>query len=150
MANGWRRWLPGPRHGLARGVAVYGQPRPDPERLPGLLGRCGELRGWARERGLALADDPGDLSLLDRAIDEELAGPEPPSRLAALAGEAGLFLGTVIVASIPGARWRLWPNGHPVVRRATGRDLDVVALASDRISTGTPRLASIHAAAQAG
>jgi SAM-dependent methyltransferase len=37
----------------------------------------------------------------------------------------------VIVATIAGARWRLWPNGHPVVRLASGRDLDVAAMASD-------------------
>jgi hypothetical protein len=63
--------------------------------------------------------------------------------------EAGLFLGTVIIASIPGARWRLWSNGHPVVCLTTGRDLDVVAMANDRVSKGAPLLADVYADAAA-
>jgi hypothetical protein len=58
--------------------------------------------------------------------------------MAAAGTEAGLFLGTVIVATIPGARRRLRPDGHPVVRLATGRDLDVVAMANDRMAKGAP------------
>ena len=53
---------------------------------------------------------------------------------------AGLFLGSVIVATVAGARWRLWPNGHPVVRLASGRDLDVDTMANDRVSKGTTLL----------
>jgi Family of unknown function (DUF6278) len=44
----------------------------------------------------------------------------------------------------------LWPNGHPVVRLATGQDLDVVALANDRISKGAPLLADVYADTVAG
>jgi len=39
----------------------------------------------------------------------------------------------------------LWPNGHLVVRLASGRDLDVATLASDRVSKGAPLLADIYA-----
>jgi hypothetical protein len=62
---------------------------------------------------------------------------------------AGLFLGTVIVSTIHGAHWRLWPNGHPVVRLVPGRDLDVIALANDRLRSGQPRLAAVYADATA-
>ena len=73
-----------------------------------------------------------------------------PARIAAALTEAGLFLGSVIVATVPGARWRLWPNGHPVVRLASERDLDVTAMASDRVTNGAPLLADIYASAVAG
>ena len=46
-------------------------------------------------------------------------------------------------------RWRLWPNGHPVVHLASGRDLDVAAMASDRVSKGAPLLADVYADAAA-
>jgi hypothetical protein len=132
--------MPGPKRGMARGVAVYGRPRgPDPDQLYELLGRCQELRRWAQ--GLALSGVPGDLELLDRAIDERLTDRQP----AALGNEAGLFLGTVITASVAGASWRIWPNGHPVIRLASGRELDVVAMGNDRLSRGTPRLIDVFA-----
>jgi hypothetical protein len=38
----------------------------------------------------------------------------------------------------------LWPNGYPVVRLASGRDLDVIALARDRVYSGQPRLADVY------
>lgn len=61
-------------------------------------------------------------------------------RIAALASEAGLFLGTVIIASVPRARWQVWPNGHPVVSLSSGHDLDVLAMAHDRVNRGAPCL----------
>ena len=154
VGNRWRRWIPGPRHGLPRGVAVYGVPgRPDPEQLGELLGRCGQLRAFARAHGFELDGSPQDLGPLDQAIDEasdqatsELGGR---SQIGAALAEAGLFLGSVIVATVAGAHWRLWPNGHPVVRLASGRDLDVAAMASERVSKGAPRLADIYADAEA-
>jgi uncharacterized protein DUF6278 len=146
----WRRWIPGPKHGLARGVAVFGVPRrPGPEHLGELLGRCDQLRSFAQAHGFELDGSPEDLGLLDRAIDEaidqassELGGP---SQISAVLTEAGLFLGTVIAANVAGAYWRLWPNGHPVVRLTSGRDLDVATMASDRASKDAPLLADIYA-----
>ena len=150
MRTRWRRWIPGPKHGLARGVAVFSvPPHPGPEHLDDLLGRCGQLRSFARAHGFELDGSREDLGLLDRAIDEaigqassELGGP---SQISPVLTEAGLFLGTVIVATLTGAYWRLWPNGHPVVRLTSGRDLDVATVASDRASKGVPRLADIYA-----
>ncbi len=116
-----------------------------------MLGRCDQLRAWARTRGWELEDTPDDLRLLDLALGEaigeaigELGGP---ARVARLGPDAGLFLGTVLLATVPAARWRLWPNGHPVIRLPSGRDLDVVAMASDRVTKGAPQLADIYAAA---
>jgi uncharacterized protein DUF6278 len=55
----------------------------------------------------------------------------------------------VIVSTIHGAHWRLWPNGHPVVPLASGRNLDVIALGHDRVDSGQPRLADVYADAAA-
>lgn len=143
----WRRWMPGPKHGVARGVAVYGIPHgPGPDHLDELLGRCERLRGWARAHGFILTGVPEDLELLDQAIDEW----SNDAQGALLGTEAGLFLGTVIIASVAGARWRVWPNGHPVVRLASGRELDAVAVGDDRVSKGVPRLTAAFADAAAG
>ncbi|SRR5712691_2088107 len=151
VANRWRQWVPGPKHGLARTVAVRGKPRPGPQQLAGLLGRCDELRAWTRMRGWELADTPDDLRLLDQELSEVIAegGGEMggPARIAGLGPQAGLFLGTVLLVNVPGACWRLWPNGHPVIRLPSGRDLDVVALAHDRVTKGAPLLADICATA---
>jgi hypothetical protein len=139
--------MPGPRRGVARGVAVYGVPAgPDPDHLDELLSGCQRLRGWARVRGgFVLSGVPEDLELLDQAIDEW----QYDAQTATAGNEAGLFLGTVIIATVPGARWQLWPNGHPVLRLASGRELDVVALGRDRVTKGTPRLTRAFADAAA-
>jgi Family of unknown function (DUF6278) len=151
VAGRWRRWVPGPRRGLARSVAIWGVPRPGPGQLAGMLGRCDQLRAWVRTRGWELEDTPEDLRLLDQALGEaideargELGGP---ARVARLGPDAGLFVGTVLLATVPAARWLLWPNGHPVIRLPSGRDLDVVALGSDRLTMGAPLLVDIYAAA---
>jgi hypothetical protein len=150
VRNRWRRWIPGSRHGLARSVAVYGVPRPNPEHLDGLLGRCEQLRTWTRAHGFGLDGVPDDLALLDQALDQASGELGGPLRITVVGNQAGLFLGTVIIATVPGTRWRLWPNGHPVVRLPSSRDLDVVAMANDRVSKGAPLLADVYADAAAG
>jgi hypothetical protein len=138
----WRRRLPGPKHGAARGVAVFGSPgyAMDPAGLNDHLGRWPALHSWADSHGLVLSGVPEDLQLLDEVISEQLHDVVA----SALVGEVGLFLGSVIINSAAGARWRVWPNGHPVIVTAAGRELDVVALANgsgmDRL-----RLADIYA-----
>jgi hypothetical protein len=146
----WRRWIPGPKHGVPRGMVVWGNTRDlDPDTMNDHFGRCEGLRNWARMRGFALSGIPEDLELLDQAIDERPIGAFNDPWCQA-EGEVGLFLGTVIVASLAGACWRLWPNGHPVMRLASGRELDVVAMGSARVSTGVPRLIDAFAAAATG
>lgn len=114
----WRRWIPGAGHGPARSVGVFGRPgRSDPALLAEMLGKCEQLRTWARTyAGFELENIPDDLPLLDSAFDQaiDLAGRElaGPSQIGLLANQAGLYLGTVIAGTVPGARWRLWPNGH--------------------------------------
>jgi hypothetical protein len=131
-------------------MMVWGHTRDlDPDTMKDHFGRCERLRSWARVRGFVLSGIPEDLELLDQAIDERPIGEfDEPWALAE--DEIGLFLGTVIIASLAGARWRLWPNGHPVIRLPSCRDLDVVAMASARVSKGAPRLTDAFADAVAG
>jgi hypothetical protein len=49
--------------------------------------------------------------------------------------EVGLYLGSLIVATVPGACWVMWPNGHPVVGFASGRELDTTAIVRERLTT---------------
>ncbi|SRR5260221_14451556 len=137
--------MAGPKHGLPRGVAVYSAGRPDAEELEGQLSRSARLTAWCRAHGLELTGSPDDLGPLDQAIDHAAAEPGSVPPAAAVSADVGLFLGTVIAAGVPGARWKLWPNGHPVIRLADGRDLDVLAHACDRISKGSPPLADVYA-----
>lgn len=160
MVKRLRRWLPGPKHGVARGVAVYGSPgyARDAGSLNAALGQWPALRSWAEGRGLSLRAEPENLRLLDQEIAEELhrldqevrERPDDKALKARhrlvhhAAGEAGKFLGTVIISNAAGARWRVWPNGHPVIVTGSGRELDVAALANRRFSTGGPSLADVY------
>lgn len=121
-------------------MAVFGPSSDDPTQLLSLLGQCVELRTWASERDIVLGDDPNNLAVLDREID----ACEADSRIGRrLADEVGCHLGTVIVKHVPGAVWRVWSNGHPVVGLPSGRDLDVIAVAGLRVSARRGSLMSI-------
>jgi hypothetical protein len=122
---------------------------PDPEQLRDLLGRCESLQEWARLQGFGLDPVPEDLAVLDEAIDGVIQEHGRHTRMDAVESDAGQFLGTVIVSTIYGAHWRLWPNGYPVVRLASGRDLDVIALARDQLHSGQPHLADVYTDAAA-
>jgi hypothetical protein len=146
----WRRWLPGPKHGLARGALVYGTSRhPGPEQLHALLGQYKSLQEWARLHGFDLDPVPENLAVLDAAIERFIEEDGRNTQMSAMESGAGRFLGTLIVCTIHGTHWRLWPNGHPVVRLASGRDLDVIALTDSRLRSGQPYLADIYADAAA-
>ncbi|MDQ2850390.1 MAG: DUF6278 family protein [Actinomycetota bacterium] len=128
MHGKWRQWLPGPKHGIARGVVVWGSAgAADPTATFELMGQCRHLRAWAVDRGIDLDDAPDSLPALDRLVATWSGDPAVSSILDL---EAGGYLGTVIVRHVPGSAWRSWPNGHPVVHVSSGRDLDVIAQAA--------------------
>ncbi|MER6911950.1 DUF6278 family protein [Streptomyces sp. NPDC000594] len=119
----------------------------DPERAEGiaeLLSECELLRVRAEERGLALDDTPASLTALDQLPPRWRDDPE---ELPWVGNDAGLYLGTVIVRTVPGARWHIWPGGHPVVRLASGREIGVVEAGLDWALTGAPQLAQVYAEA---
>lgn len=133
----WRK-----KHGLARGVAVFSEGQHDPEAVAGLLSECELLRSQAGREGVELDDSAASLEALDQLLpgwrDDEEA-------LSWLGNDAGLYLGTVIVRTVPGAEWDFWPNGQPVVRLSSGREFDVVASGHAWASSGAPELSQLYA-----
>jgi hypothetical protein len=51
---------------------------------------------------------------------------------------------SITLDGTPGARWHVWPNGHPVIRLVSGRDLDVVAVVSHRMRAGSRELGVVY------
>ncbi|GLF97995.1 DUF6278 family protein [Streptomyces yaizuensis] len=119
----------------------------DPDRAAGiaeLLSECELLRARAGDLGLELDDSPASLAALDQLPPR---WREDPEELPWFGNDAGLYLGTVIVRTVPGARWHIWPGGHPVVLLASGRELAVVESGADWALTGAPQLAQVYAEA---
>ncbi|WP_327288129.1 DUF6278 family protein [Streptomyces sp. NBC_01198] len=134
----WRK-----RH-VPSGLAAFGSgQQPDPAMLAELLGECPLLRARAADDGVELDDTAESLSALDQLVpnwrDEE------EQALDRLGNDAGLYLGTVIVRTLPGAVWQVWPNGRPVVRLASGREIDAVELGHSWAENGTPELSQVLA-----
>ncbi|MDJ0340827.1 DUF6278 family protein [Streptomyces sp. H10-C2] len=134
----WRK-----RNAMARGVAVRGGD-PDPAGVAELLSECDLLRAQAGDAGVELDDSPGSLTALDQLVPQWRDDPEV---LPWLGNDAGLYLGTVIVRTVPGAAWQVWPNGQPVVKLASGREIDVVGIGHEWAESGTPELSQTHAEA---
>lgn len=115
---------------------------PDPEGIAELLSECQLLRSHAAREGIQLDDSVASLEALDQLVprwrdDEEI--------LPWLGNDAGLYLGTVIVRTVPGAAWEIWPDGQPVVRLVSGREFDVVASGQEWAVSGVPELSQLYA-----
>jgi hypothetical protein len=121
---------------------VYSAGEHDPEAVAGLLSECELLRSQAHRAGVELDDSAASLEALDQLVpgwrDDEESLPW-------LGNDAGLYLGTVIVRTVPGAAWDFWPNGQPVVRLSSGREFDVVASGHEWASSGVPELSQLYA-----
>ncbi|NBM19142.1 DUF6278 family protein [Streptomyces sp. GC420] len=135
--DNWRR-----RHGPTRGAALSTMFEGDPEGVAELFSECELLRAQAGAAGLELDDSPASLGALDQLPPRWRDDPES---LPWLGNDAGLYLGTVIVRTVPGAVWQLWPDGRPVVRLPSGRDVDVVEAGLDWAVSGAPELSQVFA-----
>jgi hypothetical protein len=138
----------GPKRGVARGTTVWGSPGFDsPESLKDLMSHHDRLRNWSLEHGIALNDDPGSLTALDQHLDSWNSDSSHHGKVD-LANEVGIHLGNVIVKNIEGSNWKVWPNGHPVVRLPSGQELDVTAIANQRLNHSGANLETIYAMLQ--
>ncbi|MCQ6551753.1 DUF6278 family protein [Streptomyces sp. C10-9-1] len=138
-SGGQEQQEPGGGHGAAR--------ERDPERAAAvteLLSECELLRARAARAGIELDDTPASLAALDQVPPRWRDDPE---ELPWLGNDAGLYLGTVIVRTVPGAYWHIWPGGQPVVRLASGREIRVVDSGLDWAVTGAPELSQVYAEA---
>jgi hypothetical protein len=140
--SAWRRRKGEPKHGTAKGLVVWGNPAfQDPQKLNELLLAHDDVPIWARERNVRLSNEPDGLVTLDGVLDDWVADASIGPRLA---NEVGVYLGNMIVGNVPGARWTVWPNGHPVVGLASGSELDVTALVGERLRNGGKSLPVIY------
>ncbi|MDI3409010.1 DUF6278 family protein [Streptomyces cavernicola] len=116
----------------------------DPDGVAELLSECELLRSQAAAAGLELDDSVASLEALDQLPPQWRDDPET---LPWFGNDAGLYLGTVLVRTVPGAVWHVWPGGHPVVRLASGREIHVVEAGLDWAVAGAPELSQVYAEA---
>jgi hypothetical protein len=135
--DNWRK-----RQGGTHSGALAAAVETDPDGVAELLAECELLRVRAGQQGLELDDTPASLTALDQLPPRWRDDPE---ELPWLGNDAGLYLGTVIVRTVPGAGWDIWPSGQPVVRLESGREIDVVAAGLDWAMSGSPELSQVYA-----
>jgi len=104
----------GPRHKKHVTAALPA----DPESVAALLSECELLRAQAARAGVRLDDTPASLEALDQMVPRWRDDAET---LPWLGNDAGLYLGTVLVRTVPGAAWRIRADGEPVLCLASGR-----------------------------
>jgi hypothetical protein len=112
------------------------------EGVADLLAECDLLRARASDAGVELDNSARSLELLDQLLPQWRDDPEEVSWLG---NDAGLYLGTVIVRTVPGAAWRLWADGTPVVTLPSGREVDVAEAGRGWAESGTPELSQTYA-----
>ncbi|MER8188019.1 DUF6278 family protein [Kitasatospora sp. NPDC094015] len=117
------------------------------ESLAELLGECGLLRELAGAAGVRLDDGPQSLTALDQLLPRWRDDPEVSDWLG---NDAGLYLGTVIRRTVPGADWRLDRHGRPLMVLPTGLELDVTELGHGWADQGSPQLSAVYLAATDG
>ncbi|WP_432056294.1 DUF6278 family protein [Streptomyces sp. bgisy022] len=115
---------------------------PDAEGLAEPLAECELLRSQASRAGVRLDDSPASLEALDQLVP---GWRDDEDTLNWLGNDAGLYLGTVIVRTVQGARWEIRGDGQPVVRLASGREFDVVESGHAWASSGAPELSQLYA-----
>ncbi|MFI1922043.1 MULTISPECIES: DUF6278 family protein [unclassified Streptomyces] len=114
----------------------------EPEGIAELLSECELLRSQAARQGIRLDDTAASLEALDQLPPR---WREDEETLPWFGHDAGLYLGTVVVRTVPGSVWVIWPGGEPVVRLASGREVDVVTAGREWAATGTPELSQLYA-----
>ncbi|GHI02884.1 hypothetical protein AQI88_03185 [Streptomyces cellostaticus] len=114
----------------------------DPEGIAALLSECELLRSQAARAGVRLDDTPASLEALDQLVPRwrDDAETEPW-----LGNDAGLYLGTVVVRTVPGAGWEIRPDGEPVLRLVSGREVEVVESGRAWAASGVPELSQLYA-----
>ncbi|MEU0331800.1 DUF6278 family protein [Streptomyces sp. NPDC006193] len=139
----------GPRHKRNGGGGAtaparpgVGEPPADSEVIAALLSECELLRSQAALAGVRLDGTPASLEALDQVVPR---WREDAEMLPRLGHDAGLYLGTVVVRTVPGAVWGIRRDGEPVVRLASGRAVEVVPAGQEWAASGVPELSQLYA-----
>jgi hypothetical protein len=111
--------------------------------VDGPLANSNRLRQWSSTHGVVLTDDFASLEALDVHMDEWPAESNHHEYVD-LGNEVGIYLGNVIVKNVSGTRWRVWPNGHPVISLRSGTEMDVIAMVAKRLTGAESSLPSIY------
>ena len=135
------------RHETEQGTGLAAALADDPEGIVEMFSECEMLRVQARAAGLQLDETQVSLEALDQLMPRWRRDPEI---VPWLGNDAGFYLGTVIIRTIPGAAWQVWPNGQPVIRLASGRELNVIESGVSWAMTGSPELSQAYAEASEG
>ncbi|MFJ9419635.1 DUF6278 family protein [Streptomyces sp. NPDC101227] len=135
----WRK-----RSHPVRSVPLAESVSADPESVVELLSECELLRAQAAAEGVELDDSVASLEALDQL---QPVWRDDPEVVSWLGNDAGLYLGTVLVRTVCDAVWHVWPDGQPVVRLASGREVDVVEAGHEWADVGAPELSQVYAEA---
>ncbi|MFJ8016922.1 DUF6278 family protein [Streptomyces sp. NPDC096339] len=135
------------RHETEQGGGLAAAFADDPEGVAELFSECEMLRVQARAAGLELDESVASLEALDQLMPRWRRDPEI---VPWLGNDAGFYLGTVIIRTIPGTGWEVWPSGQPVIRLASGRELNVIESGVSWAMTGSPELSQAYAEASEG
>jgi hypothetical protein len=138
FVGNWRR-----KHAPASGgrPAPAGEGSPERGDFSDLLSTCELLRAQASEADVGLDGSAASLEALDQMLPRWRDDAE---KMSWLGNDAGLYLGTVIVRTVPGAAWELRRGGHLVVRLASGREFDVVQAGHAWAESGVPELSQLY------
>ena len=82
------------------------------------------------------------MEALDQLLPRWRDDPEAP---AWLGNDAGLYLGTVIVRTVPGAAWQIWPAASRSYGSSPAGSSDVVDSGHEWAATGQPELSQVYA-----
>lgn len=133
------------RHGRGHGPDPS---RPDEATMAVLLAECALLRELAGDSGVLLDDEVSSLTGLDQLLPRWRDDPEVSEWLG---NDAGLYLGTVLHRTVPGAAWRIDARlDRPLLVLPGGRVLDVTAVGHSWADEGSPQLAAAYREAADG
>lgn len=135
------------RHETEHGTELAAALADDPEGVVELFSECEMLRVQARAAGLELDESQASLEALDQLMPRWRRDPEI---VPWLGNDAGFYLGTVIIRTVPGSGWQVWRNGQPVIRLTSGRELNVIESGVSWAMTGSPELSQAYAEASEG